>query len=74
MSAPLNKSAPYLLSLFKADIKARLVEAGVAAVLPAIEAAADEALADLKLHIEERFDVLGQKMLVNVSASGLVKA
>lgn len=53
-----NKAIAYgMLDAFRRDLKARRVEHGIAAVRPAIEQAAEQAVAELQMKCEAEYDM-----------------
>lgn len=60
MSATLSDNqavAHGMLDAFRRDLKVRLVEHGIAAVRPAIEQAAEQAIAELQMKVESEYDM-----------------
>jgi len=57
----------YLLRLFQKDMVSRLTEAGIAAVRPAIQAAAHEAVLAMQAQIDIQADVYKQETVVHLT-------
>jgi len=58
---------PYLLRLFREDMVNRLTEEGIAAVRPAIRAAAIEAVKDMQAQIDIQADVYRNETVVHLT-------
>ena len=58
---------PYLLRLFQEDMVNRLTEEGIAAVRPAIRAAAIEAVKGMQAQIDIQADVSKQETVVHLT-------
>lgn len=61
--APDHLKSKYLLSLFVADVAKKLEEEAIAAIRPAVRAAAQKAAADLQPTLESMHDLCSRGMV-----------
>jgi hypothetical protein len=64
----------YFLALFKRDMKEKLVQAGISAIRPALEAAADEVLRNMKGRIVRAHDHYRDATIVHLVVDGVKQA
>lgn len=67
----LPADSTYLLALFKRDVHQKLVQAGIDAIRPALDKAANDTLASMKIRIEKNLDIMQDRTLVAIIVDGV---